>query len=255
MTVGTYRVPTPEFRRALDSVRRHADKTKTGGDGSQALNRVRLYFDPAAGFVRVMASCIATSAIAVVPLLRADGGQMDLLDAGMSSSSGKTGPAVADILPAHAARMLGAFPAKGDDGMAMLQLDVEDGSLQVTDIGGLMDGDSYTVTAPPDGESFPDVWGIIKRALEEAQSTPSPKPLTAAGPAIARFHPASKLYETPLTIVPSGSADSRAFVVECGPSFIGVVSSGHADDDSLSKRERARTLWLDRFAGKRLQEA
>jgi hypothetical protein len=255
MTVGTYRVSTPEFRKALDAVRRHADKTKTGGDGTQALRRVRLYFDPAAGYVRVMATCIATSAVAVAPLLRSDGGQMDLLDAGMSSDDGKTGPAVADILPQHAARILGAFPAKGDDGMAMLQLDVEDGALTATDVGGLMDGDAYVMTAPPDAEGFPDVWGIVHRALLDAQKTPSPKPLTAPGQAQARFLPASKLYETPLTTVPSGSADSRAFVVECGPSFLGLISSGHDDDDSLSKRARARQLWLDRFAGKRLQEA
>lgn len=245
--VATFRVSTPEFRRAIDAVRRHADKTKTGGDGTQALRRVRILLDPAAGYARIMATNLTTTAVAVVPIVTPDGTLLDLLDA--ADGNGKVlQAAVVDIQPKHAARILSAFPVSAKAEGPQLILRVFDGRTEITDIGGEMAGDAYTMTAPPDGEGFPDVWGIVAKASQAATSTPTPKPLTTVGLALARFEPAARLYETPLTIHPSGSAESRGFVVACGPDFRGLVSSSHNDDDSMAKREQAERLWLGRFA-------
>lgn len=243
--VATFRVATPEFRRALDAVRRHADKTKTGGDGTQALRRIRILLDPAAGHARLMATNLTTTAVAVVPLVTPDGNLLDLLDA--ADDDGRVQqPAVVDIQPQHAARILGSFPVSKNAEGPQLVIRVFDGRAEITDIGGDMAGDAYTMTAPPDGEGFPDVWGIVAKATREATSTPTPKPLTTPGLALARFEPAARLYETPLTIHPSGSADSRGFVIACGPDFRGLVSSGH-NDDSLARRDAAERTWLARF--------
>lgn len=246
--VGTFRVATPDFRKAIDAVRRHADKTKTGGDGTQALRRIRLLFDPPAGHVRVMATCITTSAVAVVPLLRFDGGLLDLLD-NAGDDGAQQRPAVVDILPQHAARILAAFPVTKDADGQQILVEVYDGHAIIRDIGGLMAGDGLIMTAPPDGEAFPDAWGIVSRASMDATGTPSPKPLTVDPIAFGRFVPLKRIYELPVSILPAGSADSRGFVVACGPSFRGVVSSGHNDDDSLAKREQAERVWLHRFTG------
>lgn len=250
--IGTFRVSTPEFRKAIDAVRRHADKTKTGGDGTQALRRIRMLFDPPAGHVRVMATCITTSAVAVVPLITADGGLLDLIDAADGQGKAQQ-PAVVDILPQHAARILGAFPVTKDADGQQIVVEVYDGESIIRDIGGLMAGDGLIMTAPPDGEGFPDVYGIVGKASLDSTSTPSPKPLTVDPIAFGRFVPLKRIYDFPVSILPAGSADSRGFVIACGPSFRAVVSSGHADDDSLAKREQAENVWLQRFTGKTLK--
>lgn len=246
---GVFRVETPGFRRALDAVRRHADKTKTGGDGTQALRRIRIVLDPSLGYARVMATNLTTTAVAVVPLITADGETLlDLLDA--ADDDGRIPPAaVVDIQPRHAARILASFPVSRNAEGPQLVIRSYAGRAEITDVGGEMAGDAYTMSEPPDGDAFPDVWGIVAKASREATSTPTPKPLTTPGLALARFETAARLYETPLTILPSGSADSRGFVVACGPDFRGLISSGHNDDDSLQKRDAAERTWLARFAG------
>lgn len=248
--MSTFTVGTADLRRAIDSVRRHADKTKTGGDGDATCHRVRLSFQPTRNELAVMATNLVTSAVAVVDLLSADGGQPDLFN--HANDDGKVPPAtIVDLAPKHCANILSLFPARGDD-EALLRFEADEDGTDIAAAGGLFDGDEYRITSPAGGAQFPDVWAILTRAAQGATTTPSPKPLTATGKAIARFDIASKLYEVPLTVMPTGNAESRGFVVACGPKFLGLISSGHNDDDSLARRDRDWQAWLHRLDGRKL---
>lgn len=249
-----FHVGTRDLRNALRAVIPHADRTKTGGDGAGTCHRVRLSFG-----VRelvVMATNLTTSAIAVVDLLHEDGTPIgangpDLLDAAAAQAPAR----IVDVVPAKARNLLTNFKAAAHDpeGVAqLLRFDVLGDSVEVTDVSGLFAGDAYVMAFAGNGSGFPDVWGITQQALHAASSVPSPKPLTAHGKHVALFQVASRLYETPLTVEPTGTPESRGFVVLCGDRFVGTISSSHNDDDSLGKRDAARRRWLARFDGRLL---
>lgn len=246
-----FTVGTGDLRNALQAVRPHADKTKTGGDGDGACHRVRFSFGLRE--LVVMATNITTSAVATVDLLTPDGQLIrDSIDAADENGTVPQN-VIVDVIPAKAANLLTAFKAAPHDpeGIAqMMRFDVLDDGLEVTDVSGLFAGDSYVMQGAGKGSGFPDVWGTCRAALQAAGG--SPKPLTAAGKHLDLFKKASVVYETPLTIEPTGTPESRGFVVLCGPKFIGTISSGHNDDDSLSKRDAARRRWLHRFDGRAL---
>ena len=244
-----FTVGTKDLRDALRAVRVHADKTKTGGEGDGACHRVRLSFGQSE--LAVMATCIVTTAVATVPLLNDEGQPVrDALD--LADGDGKLPPqsTIVDVLPAKAALMLQAFKAArhDPDGVAqLLRFTILEDGVEVTDVSGLFAGDAYVMQGAGKGSAFPDVWGIVQAAMHATGTEPSSKPLTAPGVHVSRFQIASKVYEPPLTISPTGTPESRGFLVECGPNFLGVISSSHNDDDSLGKRNAARTRWLQRF--------
>lgn len=249
----SYTVSTRDLRDAVRAVRVHADHTKTGGEGDGACHRVRFSFGRTE--LVVMATCIVTTAVATVDLLTDEGQPIrDALD--LADDNGKI-PAttIIDVVPAKAALMLQAFKvARHDpDGVAqLLRFDVLEDGVEVTDVSGLFAGDAYVMQGAGKGAAFPDVWSIVQSALQATGTEPSPKPLTAPGVHVSRFQIASRVYETPLTISPTGTPESRGFLVECGPKFLGVISSSHNDDDSLGKRDAARRRWLHRFDGRQL---
>ena len=250
----SYTVGTKDLRDAVRAVRIHADRTKTGGEGDGACHRVRFSFGRTE--LVVMATCIVTTAAAIVDLLTDDGRPVrDALD--LADDDGTIPPTtIVDVIPAKAALILQAFKAAthDPDGVAqLLRFDILEDGLEVTDVSGLFAGDAYVMQGAGKGAAFPDVWATIERALKGAGTEPSPKPLTASGPHVSRFQIASKVYDTPLTISPTGTPESRGFLVECGPKFLGVISSGHNDDDSLGKRDAARRRWLHRFDGRQLK--
>jgi hypothetical protein len=252
MDLTVFTVATGDLRRALDAVRRHADKTKTGGDGDATCHRVRLLFEPQAGELRVVATNLVTAAAAVVKLLDPTGGQLDIFSG--SDDDGKTQPRTScDLDLVSVSKVLKVFPKDGsEDGLTRIQVD--DNGPTFRHAGGLFDGEALELLSAGGGGSFPDVWAAIRKAALAAQSTPSPKPLTAAGSSLAAFEAASKLYETPLTVLPSGTPESRGFVVQCGPLFLGTISSAHNDGDSLGRRDAAAQVWLRRFEGKTLAD-
>lgn len=246
----SFTVGTGDLRNALRAVTPHADRTKTGGDADGTCHRVRFSFGPHE--LTVMATNLTTSAVATVDLLTDDGRLVrDVLD--LADDDGKVPPpnVIVDVVPVKARNLLSLFKAAphDPDGIAqMMRFDVTDAGMEATDVSGLFAGDSYMMDGAGQGGGFPDVWGASQAALKAAGG--SPKPLTAAGKHLALFQIASKVYDTPLTVEPTGTPESRGFVVLCGPQFIGTISSGHNDDDSLGRRDSARRRWLHRFSGK-----
>lgn len=249
----SFTVGTGDLRNALRAVTPHADRTKTGGDSDGTCHRVRFSFGLRE--LVIMATNLTTAAIAVVDLLTDDGRLVrDVLDA--ADDNGKVPPTViVDVIPTKARNILTNFKAAphDPDGVAqMMRFDILEDGMEATDVSGLFAGDAYAMAGAGKGAGFPDVWGIAQTALKAASQGPSPKPLTANGKHVALFQVASRVYETPLTVEPTGTPESRGFIVLCGPKFIGTISSGHNDDDSLGKRDAARRKWLHRFDGRAL---
>lgn len=247
---------TIAFRQALRAVLPHADKTKTGGDGTTALHRVRLAFGLA--WVAVMATNGATSAIAWAPLTDEDGKLIDPI--GRSDDQGMLPleDVIVDWEPRHVRRILSMFPVtKGEkDGMTqVLSLRHDADGTDLEDISGMVEGDGMHCAFVPLSHGFPDVWGLVSAAMHAAGQPPHVKPLTTAGLHLLGFNAAAVAYESQLTIRPTGTAESRGFVVTVDgiDRFAGTIESRHQDDDSLKRRDSAQQRLLARLARRQLQ--
>lgn len=234
-------VATGDLRDALRAVTPHAEPNKTGDN--EAEHRVRLVAD--AQHVHVLAANGQTAAAAIVSIED---------DSRRERFAADDGPLIIDITPRQARLLLQQFKAKPTDPDGVEQLAAlrvrtdEDGSaLEVADVSGLFAGESVRFPAVGVSDAFPDVLAAVRRALAEAGQSPLGKPLTVPGRVFGLFTPASTVYAQPLVVEPTGPTESRGFLVSCGESFLGVVSSRHADDDSLAKRDGWRRGWLRRL--------
>ena len=109
--------------------------------------------------------------------------------------------------------------------------------------------DEFAIALPtlPYSSDYPDVAGILAKALGAAGEAQTAKPLVTSGGVVALFRHAAKAYGMPLQFEATGPATSRGFIVWCGPRFIGSVSSGHDDDDSLARRQSERRAHIERL--------
>ena len=246
-------VATGDLRNALRAVVPHARQLVT--DDFDALTRVRLVLDTE--HVNVMASNGSTAALAIVSI-EDDSRRQDLGGGILTDDDGRRrfvdgdGPLVVDLTPRQCRILLQQFKAKdtdpeGVDQLLSLRVLREGKGLEVTDTSGLFAGESVRFPGVGVSDNFPDVVAIIRRALAAVGEHPVLKPLTTDGAVLALFKPASTVYRQPLIVEPSGTPESRTFLVRCSDSFLGVVSSRHQDDDSLAKRDAAHRGWLVRL--------
>lgn len=232
----TVKVGTTELRQALKSVHAHHRKTKKGADEAQ--HRVRLIL--ANGTMFVAACNEESTALAKLTYIEDSRGNLwEPADA----------PLVVDLQPRHVP-LLTAWVSKKAvasdiDQVIAITADAVQGEVEFEDIGGLMSfGERVTYQFGNPNDAFPDVVAISDKALNEvAGSGERHKDLVQHGEIIARFAMASKQYGSQLRIRATGSAESRGFVVQCGPSFIGTVTSRHGDDDGLKTRDRIDAEW------------
>jgi hypothetical protein len=232
-------VDTKDLRNALRAVTPHAEPNKTGDLDDE--HRVRLLIDEY--HVHVLASNGSTAAMAIVSI------EEDTRRKGLDPDDG---PLIVDLTPRQARLILQQFKAKktdpeGVEQIAALRVLTDGEGLEVADVSGLFAGESVRFPGVGVSDRFPDVLGVITRALAAASGLPSPKPLTADGATVALFKAASVVYEQPLTVEATGTPESRGFLVSCGESFLGVISSRHQDDDSLRKRDGWRHGWIRRL--------
>lgn len=241
-TKATVEVRTVDFRNALKAVYPHRNRVKTGDAASE--NRVRMVFS--AGVLFLMATNNGnTCALAKIKIQEDSRGALGKLDP-------DDGPMTVDLAPARVPLLLQAFKlgANDSDVDQALKFDIDlnpnDRCLDVTDIGGLFEGQSVRYPLDDPAEAFPDVLGIIGQALAAASgAAAASKELLQDGKIVALFKDASVAYSAPLAFEPIGTGDSRGFLVRCGPDFIGTVQSRHADDDSLIRRRDAERLaWM-----------
>jgi hypothetical protein len=232
-------VATGDLRDALRAVVPHARQLVT--DDFDALSRVRLVLD--AEHVNVLASNGATAAMAVASIEEDSRRERFAVD---------DGPLIIDITPRQARLVLQQFKAKATDPDGVQQLlalrVLADGEgLELTDVSGLFAGECIRFPGVGVSDNFPDVQQVITRAVANANQPTPPKPLTSDGTTLALFKPASVVYGQPLVVEPTGTPESRGFLVSCGESFLGVVSSRHQDDDSLKRRDAWRRSWIRRL--------
>lgn len=246
-TECTIRVGIVPLRAALLSVVKHADTPKIG-DEELTLARVRWLADK--DELLIVATNAnsdgQTSAMAAVPIEEDDRRvKFEAWD----------GPLVVDMHPAKVrdlARMLkpirvgaGEDPHPSNTGWAEVRMRVngELGSVRVADVSGLWEGQSQTVPALAHRADYPDVPGIVGRALQHASGTF--KPLVTTTGILGRFEVAARQYGLELVAEPTGTAESAGWVVYCGPDFAGVVESG-LGGGSLGKRDKRKMRHLER---------
>lgn len=232
-------VETRDLRNALRAVVPHAEPNKTGDLDSE--HRVRLVLD--SFHVHVLASNGSTAAMAIASIVE---------DSRSQKFAHDDGPLIVDITPRQGRLILAQFKAKktdpgGVNQLTQLRVLGEGEGLEVADKSGLFAGESVRFPGVGVSDKFPDVVAIVTRALANAFGVPSPKPLTSDGATLALFKAASVVYEQPLTVEATGTPESRGFLVSCGESFLGVISSRHQDDDSLKRRDGWRHGWLRRL--------
>jgi hypothetical protein len=238
-------VATPDLRNALRAVLPLSNPLITGDHDAE--HRIRFVF--LEHWVFVVASNGTGTALAKVAVNQ---------DSRTIEFTAEDGPIIVDLTPRRARLILQQFKAKPSDpdvGQLMeFGIDVTEETLTVSDIGGLWsEGESnrYPIEEPSD--SFPDVIRITAQALAGVGATQVGKALVTDGRVLRLFEPASRVYEQPLQIEATGSAESRGFTVSCGPDFLGTLSSAHQDDDSLKKRNRHRMNWLELIPAQKLQ--
>lgn len=229
-------VATPDLRNALRAVLPLSNPLVTGDHDAE--HRIRLAF--VERWLFVIASNGTGTALAKVGI-QTDSRKIEF--------TAEDGPVVVDLTPRRCRLMLQQFKAKPSDpdvGQLMeFGIDIEEETLTVSDIGGLWsEGESnrYPIEEPSD--SFPDVIGLTARAIAGIGTTQVGKPLVTDGRVLRLFETASRVYDQPLQIEATGSAESRGFTVSCGADFLGTLSSSHQDGDSLKKRDKARMAWL-----------
>jgi hypothetical protein len=227
------------LRQALASVVPHAEPTKTGDDPGP-LSRVRLV--AAKGELHVLACSADTAAMAAVDI------DEDSRDEHFARPDG---PLVVDLAPGSVRKILQVFKvgrvtADGEDAWCQLDIDARPGGfIEVTDVDALLPGASFRVPTEGLRDDFPDVVSAISRAAANAQG--DAKPLVAQGKPLAVFLHARTAYGEPLQFRPTGSAESRGFLVVCGARFVGTISSRHNDDDSLKRRDAEWRQHLERL--------
>lgn len=231
-------VATPDLRDAFAAVLPHVHQTST--DDHELQHRMRLSF--ARDHLYVLASNGYSAALAIVSIEN---------DSRVERFAADDGTFVVDITPRQAKLVLQQFKAKptDPDGVEqLLDIDVDTKRIRITDAAGLFAGESAEYPYAEPSTQFPDLVGVISRALHGAAGEAQPgKALVTDGKTLALFKAAAVTYGQPLQIEPTGTSESRGFVVSCGESFLGLVSSRHQDDDSLKRRDAWRRGWLERL--------
>lgn len=238
----TIEVPLVPFRQALAAVVPHAEPTKTGDEVSD-MSRVRL--TAAASELYILACNEAgTAALGSVPIESDTRAERFAADDGVFS---------VDITPGAARLILRDFKA-GAAGVEadqdMVAVTFTETRISVADASGLLK-DSFGLEVRQQvlqySSDYPDVRDILAQALARAGESQTAKPLVTGGRLWALFRHAATAYGRPLRLEGSGGADARGFIVICGPSFIGAVSSRHNDDDSLAKAQAERRQHMERL--------
>ncbi len=235
-TECTLSVPLVDFRRAVAAVKPHAERTKSG-DEVNALSRIR--FTAAKDELYVIASNGVTAAMSAVEIV--DDDRKVKFEPTDGVFSVDISPVLAGALRSGLRMQRGDF--EEDDQVARVTF--TDDTITVQDVSGLWPGSETKRPTLAYSADYPDVVKMLGQAMGAAGE--AVKPLTNQGGVFRLFVPAAAQYGRPLQFEASGPSTSRGFVVWCGPRFVGMVSSGHDDDDSLARRQSERRAHLERL--------
>jgi hypothetical protein len=249
-TKTTVKVGTADLRHALGAAKSHVGKVKK--DDGIITHRMRLIL--ANGTLLVAATDSQTTALARANYIPGPDG-----DTRGNLWEPDDGPIVVDLQPRHIPLLLAQFKAKAGESDADLLMavtaDSKAGEITFEDIGGLWSaGERQTFLFDEPIDGFPDVVAITGQALAAvAGQAERGKPLVQDGRILSRFKDATVQYGERCHIRGTGSVEARGFVVQCGPNFIGTVTSGHTDDDGIKSRDRWTLDWLKLLDPRKLQ--
>lgn len=239
----TIQVATIDLRSALESVKPHAEKNKTGDNAVE--HRIRLCFD--ASEVYCMATNGSTLGLALSPIQD---------DNRATRFAPDDGPFWVDISPRQVALILQQFTTGSGSGAEMnemLELTATTKTLTISDVGGFWKGEKVTYPQLDFDTSYPDIIGMLAPALAEANNPAGrDKNLVASADLLKLFAAAEHAYGQPPVFKPTGTDASRGFLVQVSDRFVGTVRSSHLDGDGMKKRDAAHVKWLERFPAQKL---
>jgi len=243
VTIGCeIEVSISALHNAIKAVLPHCEKPKLSDDLA-VMARVRLI--AAKDELLIAATNGRTSALAAVEILEDDRRERFAVE---------DGPLIMDIHPKMLRGIRDGITSQhveGDlVGEARLTIvgpttEGQPGKLTALDIGGLWIGSETTRPLLPLADGFPDVVGLLSKALGAAEGTY--KPLVSEGADLTAFAAAASAYALPLQAEPVGQAGQRGWIVMCGPDFAGSLMGMFGDDDSLKRRDAYRRKHLERL--------
>lgn len=236
----TLTVAIPALRQALLAVVAHAAPIRLG-DTDLKLSRVRLIAGK--NELLLAATCETTTALAAIRIDE---------DSRTIRFAADDGAFVVDLHPAKARDIARQIkPTKDDEQPGTCELHITTSTITATDVSGLWPDTALTVPLLATDADFPDVPAQLGRAIAAASG--QFKPLVTPG--MPAFDVAVREYDLPLMVEPTGTAESRGFLVMCGPDFLGTVSSRHNDDGNASRRDKAKHAHMARLGVDRALKA
>ena len=210
-----------DFRQALAAVMPHVASPKD----FPSMARVRL--TPQPQNLELTASDRYTMALALVSVWEyAD-------DAG----------GVIDLSPGDVAKILAVHTEPAKHTEAFLRIQVAESAVTLTDISGLIDGESLVLERMTPSETFPDLRKTFAGRLRAGHSIDGEFWVNA--PLLHRFESAQKTYGYPLIVEPT--EQGGVLVVRCGESFLGQVCLVRPDDDAALEAKRWAHDWDERI--------
>lgn len=221
----TLTVSTGDLRQAFLSVAPHADPDAQ----FPQLHRVRL--EVAGENLTVSATNRYTVGHAIVSIWDGDGELKSF-----------------DLSPTNVKEVLVLFKGKTDDEDgpgASLRIEVTDEHVTFTDVSGLFAGKSLQLPAYPLEDNFPEVAKLIRSKITSGPE--GVERLVTSGRLLGLFMKAAAAYGESLVIDPAG--DSRAMLITCGESFVGMLMPQRIDEEIATKINGWHYAWLERLQG------
>lgn len=220
-------VATGDLRQALNSVRVHACADKE----VPPTHRIRLAIG--AENVTVIATDHYTAALAIVSIWVSDPEFHD--------------PITVDLLPDDVAKLLaihGGGKEKRDEPQLMLRLEITADRITVTDCSGLIDGRALTIPRlPTDGGTLCAIPDLVLK--QHASPITEVSDMPVSGDSAARFKAAAAAYGEGLEL--EAHAGSRALLVRCGESFLGLMMPRTIDDEERARLAEYAAGWTRRL--------
>jgi hypothetical protein len=227
----TVKIGTDELRAALGSVLVHAKRTKK--DEDVILHRVRLILGN--GKAVVVATQGQTTGLSRLAYVDDSRGEI---------WEPEDGPIIVDLWPENVRllRQWTAAKAVGDDAdkVTAITINRNIGEVEFELIGSTNAGERHAFILNAPHDLFPNVPHLTSQALMQAagESLPS-RSLVQDGKLIGLFNAASVQYKAPLRWRATGTRDTAGgWVVECGPSFTGTISSDPGGDEGVRRHSR-----------------
>jgi len=232
VTVGTY-----ELRQALKATVAHCAKDK---NAAEYWLRMHWVVDPQRKMIYNVATSGFTSGIAASSVLDDHLG----VDETMRFSTSK----------GTATEILSMFPSNdsgGEDGITdVLQLDIHQEYLVITDVSGLLVGKQARWHLSHETDDTPDLRETYRNLLLSVRNRwVEPRRRTMlGGKYLALFAEAAVAYGRPLALEHAGvSPRSHTILVSCGDSFLGAIAPVALADEAKSEMEAHRIGWERRL--------